>query len=377
MALPDLEILRDYIEHYASMVLIGVSEDGYVTTVNDYGVRLLGKDPTGRHVKECFVDFESMPDPLELARAGSGAAMLNIEAADGLPQTLKFRFVHDDQASQFLMLGEVDADELNGMRSQIVGMNNELANLTRELSKRKMELERLNELKNRFLGMAAHDLRNPIGIIKAYSSMVLDFFKDKLNPDQCKFLYAINRNSVYMNEMIEDLLDLSKIESGTVELNVKPASLADLISEQLEVSNIIAKNKSIEIVEDLEPDLPRVDMDRNKIRQVLDNIISNAIKYSESGTTVNVGARRGKDSVVVTISDHGQGIPEDELSRIFEPFSRGSQKTTSGEKSTGLGMAIAKRIVEAHSGCIGASSVVGEGTTVTFQLPISQVAKEV
>ena len=232
------------------------------------------------------------------------------------------------------------------------------------------QLVDLNDLKNRFLGIAAHDLRNPISVIKGYVSLVLRDLFGELGPELREVMNAVNSTCETMLTLIDDLLDVSAIESGRLDLRPQEVDLADYLRRCHAANSMLAKAKSIELTLDLAPELPRVMMDTGRVNQVINNLITNAIKFSHPDTAITMRARALSDEVEISVSDQGQGIPEDEIETIFAPFARGSVRPTAGEKSTGLGLAIVKRMVEAHGGRISVTSKVGEGSTFTFTLPV-------
>ncbi|MBF0368641.1 MAG: hybrid sensor histidine kinase/response regulator [Magnetococcales bacterium] len=226
------------------------------------------------------------------------------------------------------------------------------------------ELRELNEVKNKFLGMAAHDLRNPCTTIRSLSEFLLD--EATLSPDQKQeFTQTIHRTSGEMLRLLNDLLDVSVIESGKLSLRLSEGKLGDLIDSRVLLMRVIADRKQITIkVEDLST-LPAFQFDPDRMSQVVDNFISNAIKFSEAGTTITVtrGMMSGRPGF--SVRDQGPGIPEDEQEKLFGSFQKLSVAPTAGEKSTGLGLAIVKKIVDAHQGVIAVESTVGQGSTFT------------
>jgi PAS domain S-box-containing protein len=232
------------------------------------------------------------------------------------------------------------------------------------------QLRELNNQKNEFLGMAAHDLRNPIAVIQNSSSVLSRFSSENLSEKQKEFLKKIYDTSKFMLELLNSLLDISKIESGKLELEITKNNYPDFVIKNIEFNRFFATEKSISIDLMVSDDIPPVDFDKNKIEQVLNNLISNAIKYSHPNTTIRIEVITEKDIVVTKVIDQGQGIPENELPHVFKPFQKTSTKPTAGEKSTGLGLAIVKKIVEGHQGIIGVESEVGKGSTFFFKLPL-------
>jgi signal transduction histidine kinase len=256
--------------------------------------------------------------------------------------------------------------------NELARLNNELVTAQREMIKRNIELERLNEVKNQFIGVAAHDLRNPLQVIEGYSQMLLDQHFGELSPAQQKFISVIRKNSDFMLNLITDLLYISKIEAGKLQLELKETDLLDLLERNVELNRLMAGQKQIDILFTRREDIPALVIDAPKIEQVLNNLISNGIKFSHPGSTVEILATRGEKEVVVSIRDEGQGIPADEIDRLFIPFENLSVKSTAGEQSTGLGLAIVKRIVEGHGGRIRVQSERGVGSTFSFSLPFTR-----
>ncbi|MCX7765568.1 MAG: ATP-binding protein [Candidatus Sumerlaeia bacterium] len=239
-----------------------------------------------------------------------------------------------------------------------------------EIETQRIKLEELNQLKNEFLGIAAHDLRNPIAIVKMYSDFILHQDSENLSPQQIEFLKKINKNSEFMLNLLEDLLDVSKIEAGKLDLQLTPGDYVAFVKNNIELNRTLAAKKGIQINMMAVPPIPEIAFDKNKMEQVLNNLISNAIKYSFPNTTINVKIFKENNSVITQVIDQGQGIPAEELPNLFKEFHKTSVKATAGEKSTGLGLAIVKKIIEGHRGKIGVYSEVGKGSTFYFSLPL-------
>ena len=172
-----------------------------------------------------------------------------------------------------------------------------------------------------------------------------------------------------MLDLVNDLLDVNAIEAGRLELKMDTIDLTKYLKECYDENLVLSKAKSIELVLDLEPELPVIVMDPHRIDQVMNNLINNAIKFSYPNTTITLQARVLDQEVAISVRDQGQGIPADEVKNLFTEFGRTSVRPTAGEKSTGLGLAIVKRIVELHGGRIWVESKVGMGSIFTFTLP--------
>jgi len=251
-------------------------------------------------------------------------------------------------------------------------LNNELSNMHRELAKKNTELGQLNEEKNRFVGMAAHDIRKPLALIINYSEILAEEISSQLDEDQAKYLSIIEKTGRSALEVVNSFLDIAKIEAGKFELLVQPGDLMEHVQQAVHFNSFLAQKKQIALnIAHEQDEIPAV-FDGQKIDQVLDNLVSNAIKFSEPGTTVDIAVACEASRVVVSVRDQGQGIPAHEVERLFKPFGRTSVQSTAGESSTGLGLAISKKIVVAHGGAIWVETAEGKGTTFFFSLPVKE-----
>ena len=292
-----------------------------------------------------------------VARYYDEMVRVNNEQTNALRASLKPRLPDD--------MPDRDAD----VYEKMMRLNSELANAQRELMKKNLELERVNKLKNQFLGMAAHDLRNPIGAIRSFSNLLLDPPVPVTPEQQRDFLQRIRESSEFMLALINDILDLSAIESGQLRIDAHELDLVQLVRDNIELNRVLAQEKEITIVLTTAPGVPRIVADPRRVEQILNNLLGNAVKFSSRGTTVRVAVRAEDGGVSLVVADQGQGIPAGELETILRPFSRGTPKGTAGEKSTGLGLAIVKRLVDAHGGRLSYESEVGRGSTFSVWLP--------
>ncbi len=266
-------------------------------------------------------------------------------------------------------MSAAQADRDDRYYDELSQLNNDLANAYRDLAKKSAELSRLNAQKNQFLGMAAHDLRNPLEVILTYSEFLLAEAAPQLDRDQAAFIATIRSSSEFMLHLVEDLLDLAKIESGRLELDLARADLAELAERNVAMNRVLAAKKGtgIELGIDGRP-FPML-IDSPKVEQVLNNLIGNAVKFSPPGAAVEVRLCRQDGRVTIAVADHGPGVPPDELGKLFRPFERTRVRSTAGEKSTGLGLAIVKRIVEGHGGEIRVENGPERGATFVVALP--------
>ncbi len=255
---------------------------------------------------------------------------------------------------------------------ELTRVNNELANLQREMAQKNAQLEKLNQEKNRFLGMAAHDLRTPLGVILSYARFVEDEAGERLTPEEHQFLEIITRNSDFLLRMVDNLLDVTAIEAGRLELRLEEDDLTELTRRTTRMLASLAAPKSVSVdFQEPSPELPPFPFDADRIEQVLNNLLGNAVKFSDSGDTVRVHLRTEGDQAVLEVADSGQGIPEELLPQLFQPFTKAGRRGTAGEASTGLGLVIVRRIVEGHGGSIQVRSQEGEGSTFTVRLPLA------
>ena len=241
--------------------------------------------------------------------------------------------------------------------------------LTLEKSRLYEQVVRFNDLKNKFLGIAAHDLRSPIAVIKGYADLFLAGQIGELAPEQKGSVQAISHHCEKMLALISDLLDVSAIEAGHLAMDPQETDLVDYLKKNAEDNRLLAKIKSIEFILEVPENLPKVIMDPARIDQVINNLVTNAIKFSEPKSRIILRAVLLETKVAISVIDQGPGIPHGEISKMFQYFGRTNVLPTAGEKSTGLGLAISKRMVEAHGGKIGVNSQPGQGSTFTFTLP--------
>lgn len=245
--------------------------------------------------------------------------------------------------------------------------------LTLEKSRLYEQVVRFNDMKNKFLGMAVHDLRSPIAVIKGYADLFKDGFLGTLDASQKEPIRVISRICDKMLVLINDLLDVSAIESGHLAMEMREVELGGYLTEAHRNNALMAKAKSMELMLDVPKVLPKIWMDPNRIDQVINNLVANAIKFSGPKSRIVLRAVLVKGVVAISVIDQGQGIPSEEIPKMFQYFGKTKVLPTGGEKSTGLGLAIANRLVEAHGGKIGVESEPRKGSTFTFTLPLKRV----
>jgi signal transduction histidine kinase len=246
----------------------------------------------------------------------------------------------------------------------------EAESVQRLLAEQNERLRELDRLKDEFVSLVSHELRTPLTSIRGYVELML---AEELEDHQRRFLGIVDRNSERLLDLVSDLLFLAQIEAGKLAIELGSLDLKKVVEECVEAAAPVAESKGIELDAELQG-LPKIEGDRARLHQVLDNLLSNALKFTPSGGRVDVRLRRTGDMAVVEVADSGLGIPEDEQGRLFERFFRSSSATENAIPGTGLGLTITKAIVERHSGRIEIESADGAGTTVRIHLPLRTAA---
>ena len=313
------------------------------------------------------MDFSGDFDLKQLAGEPLQENLISIRTFDGLPQSIYFSFMQVDE--YVLVFGRLDIEELEKMRREVLALNRDLNNITRLLHQKNAQLERLNEEKNQFLGMAAHDLRKPIGLIASYSEFLIEEVSSLLDAEQTEFLNTVHSAAFSMKRLVDDFLDTSAIEAGKFTLELQPGSIQDVLTQSLKLNSLLAAKKGVVIKVEKKNMIPALMMDAPKIEQALTNLIANAVEHSDPETEVMISLSFDGRELTVSVRDSGPGIPPEEQDRLFKPFTKTSVKKPGQVKSTGLGLAITRKIIEAHSGSISVESVQGQGTNVQFCLP--------
>ena len=242
----------------------------------------------------------------------------------------------------------------------------------RRLRKKMVEYEEVDKLKTGLLSTVSHELRTPLAIIKGYSTMLLDYGR-RLGPEEKDgHLRSIDKATDRLTDLVDHLLDMSRLDAGLLKLDKKLTSVSKVIKEAVAEAQLRAPEHNI--VSHMRKRLPRMRIDARRIRAVLDNLIDNAVKYSGQETEVMVSARRARQKLLISVADQGMGIYAEDLERVFDKMYRIEQRLSTDPGGMGLGLALCKALVEAHSGRIWVESEVGKGSTFYFTLPIKTKA---
>jgi signal transduction histidine kinase len=244
----------------------------------------------------------------------------------------------------------------------------------RALSEQNKRLRELDRLKDEFLSLVSHELRTPLTSIRGYLDLVLKGEAGEINPEQRRFLEAVERNSGRLLRLVGDLLFVAQADAGRLSLERAKVDVAELAAHCVEGAAPAATEKSVSLVLLAEPVPPLVG-DRGRLAQVLDNLVSNALKFTPEGGTVQVRTSVDDEQIVLEVEDTGIGIPAADQPRLFDRFFRSAVAEDQAIPGTGLGLAIVKAIVEAHAGRISISSREGVGTTFRVELPLAERAE--
>jgi len=268
----------------------------------------------------------------------------------------------EEDTKKILRSSSAVIEDENG---KTVGMVTVLNDVTKQ--------KELDTMKDQFLSNITHELRNPIGAIKQSISVILEETAGPITEPQKKFLSNAKRNLDRLGALIDDILDLAKLEAKKMEIKLQPTAIETVMDEVCQTLSAWMKNKNISLVEDIQENLPEINIDPDRIFQVLMNIISNAIKFTPKGGTITLSAILSeKDKQVeISIADTGVGIPKNDLSKIFGKFQQAKNRMAGDISGTGLGLAIAQEIIQLHKGEISVDSEEGKGTTFAFTLPVT------
>ena len=248
-----------------------------------------------------------------------------------------------------------------------VRMHNDLTRLQRESASRDAKLQHLS--KNRILDMAAHDLRNPLNVICLLADGLADQVADRLTEEEQSSLVKIKQTALDMGRLINNILDTARSSPGLPDLQLQTGDLEQLVRDCINQIQPLAITKHISIVLLCEEELPNISADLGRIQQVIDNLLGNAIKFSPMKTRVELRLQMTPQGLLMTVCDQGPGILEDELTTIFQPFIKGTARSTQGEPGNGLGLAICVSILEAHGAKIWAENAPQTGATIKVLLP--------
>jgi PAS domain S-box-containing protein len=342
----------DNIIHNLSEGMVVVDPEGKIILVNSTAESLLGitKNDMGKPIREVIKDEHLLTLAKHIALEKEGSVQKDIELVS--PNEATKRVLRTSQAV---------VEDYNG---NTVGMVTILNDITKQ--------KEIEKLKSEFLATVSHELRTPLVAIEKSISLILNKEAGDVSETQTQFLSIAERNLKRLGLLINDLLDLSKLEARKMELKPETVILEKIISDSIESLNNWAKTKSIRIEKVIPADIPEVNLDPNKIIQVLNNLIGNAIKFTPQGGSITVGLVLSKEDGVIKVSvaDTGMGIAKEDLPKVFDKFYQTQERAPTDISGTGIGLAIVREIVELHGGKVWAESEKGQGARFIFTLPL-------
>jgi len=304
------------------------------------------------------------------------------ESAEGELEEIKASLIVplkiENKLTGILLVGEklsgdiFDAQELEvlSVLANQVAISLENARLYEELASSNAQLMQASRLKSQFLASMSHELRTPLNSIIGFSKVLLNRLDGDLTERQEVYIRSVHNSGTHLLQLINGILDFSRIEAGKLEMMPEDLDLHDLIDECIESSLPMARGKQLKIEKDVPLELPRLTADRTKVKQILLNLLSNAIKFTQQGRVV-IGVVAEPEAVRISVADTGVGIRDEDLTRLFEPFQQLDNPVARSAGGTGLGLAISKKFVELHGGRIWAESRENQGSTFHFTLPLN------
>jgi signal transduction histidine kinase len=280
----------------------------------------------------------------------------------------------DDSPGSALPLTLAD---LSAIQQRVADLEEELAQTKHELVEAKTHLREADKLKSEFIATVSHELRTPLNSILGFAKLLLRQKIGPLNPIQQTDLSVIYDSAQHLLSLVNDILDLSKIEAGKIRLDAEWVSVEEIIVGVMASTYILIEDKPIELKEEIESNLPKVYVDRGRIRQVVINILSNAAKFTDVGSiTMRVRkiTKNEQEFVCFSIKDTGIGIAAEDMDKVFEAFRQIDSSVARRAEGTGLGMPISYRLVSLHGGELWVESQVGQGSAFSFTIPLKPPA---
>jgi signal transduction histidine kinase len=259
--------------------------------------------------------------------------------------------------------------EVGGL-SETAALGAAFNEMARELEIEEGRRDELDRLKDEFVLTASHELRSPLTSVQGFAELLM-LDKESLTPRQRETVEIILDNCRHLVRLLNDLLDLARSDAGRLSIRPQPTEVAPLVEDVVRTMRAQTEAAGQSLTQQIEPGLPLINVEADRIRQILVNLLTNAHEYTPEGASIGVAARAVGAEVEISVTDNGPGIPPDQLERIFERFTRGDAGLTQRVGGTGLGLAISKSLVELHGGSIRAESTVGQGSTFHVRLPIA------
>lgn len=296
----------------------------------------------------------------------TGAALL----FSGLIASMRQPLEELVEASERLAAGDLDVRVKVGGLVETASLGSAFNEMAAELQRRAGERDQLDRMKDEFVLTASHELRSPLTSVQGFAELLM-LEREKLSPKQAETVEIILDNTRHLVRLLNDLLDLARSDAGRLAIKPVETAVAPLVDDAVRTMRSQTEARQQSLDQEIAPGLPPLTVDRDRIRQVLVNLLTNAHEYSPEGASIRVTAGLRDAEVELAVSDDGPGMPKDQLEHIFDRFTRGDAGLTQHVGGTGLGLAISKSLVELHGGTIEAASTLGRGSTFCVRLPVA------
>ena len=313
--------------------------------------------------KERYMTRSLLSVPLKIKDSVLGVLNVNNKLSGGV-------FTQDDLKMLTIVALQVAIAIDNARLYEELKFSQEgLAKNHKEMGRLLEDMKKMEKMKDEFISIVSHELRTPLTSIKEAVSLLVDEIPGKINDDQKEFLLLIKHDTERLARLLNDILDISRIEAGKLQMKTEELDIREVIRHCVGSMNPMAGVKGIRLLNEVNHDLSMIDADRIKIEQILTNLLSNAIKFSPNKGEIRVVAKDGDGYITISVIDNGIGIPEKDFEKIFHKFYQSDSSTTRRAEGTGLGLSIVKGLVEVHGGRIWVESKAGEGSAFHFTLP--------
>jgi len=361
------EIGWNYLDRQAAILVLRVDGAGKILAANSYARELTGLPLCAGSLGDLLIASTQAAELQRWLTPSAEPRLMNVRTADALSQTLYVTSVQ--LGAELLLFGQADPQEQERLRREFLALNQELTALGRELALANAELVRASALKNKFVGMASHDLRKPAGLILNLAELLLEDPAVNQSAQACEIIERIISSAGCMGVLIDDFLDITMIEADRLSLDIQVVAQDGLVATALNLVQVAAVQRGVAMKILLDQSGVKLRVDGPKIVQVLTNLLSNAIDYSPEGSCITLGSQQQADGIRFWVEDQGDGLDQEQQQRLFEAFSGLGGTKPSGERSIGLGLAIVRKIVAAHGGSCFVESQRGCGSRFGFLLP--------